>query len=127
MFHDSVSVTLAAGQINVNIASNNTTGDTAGTTAGPNSYVTSWGGTNGQPFLLHTPNASDSVRGSSTAFTITTIPGSDPEPTISFSVTGLPSGASPSFSPSTVNGTGSTPSPSAPPMASPPEPTQSPS
>lgn len=128
MFHDSVSVTLAAGQINVNIASNNTTGDTAGTTAGPNSYVTSWGGTNGQPFLLHTPNASASVRGgSSTAFTITTIPGSDPEPTISFSVTGLPSGASPSFSPSTVNGTGSTPSPSAPPMASPPEPTQSPS
>jgi hypothetical protein len=102
-------VTLAAGQINFNIASNNTTGDTAGTTAGPNSYVTSWGGTDGQPFLLRTPNASASVRGgSSTVFTITTIRGSDPAPTISFSVTGLPSGATPSFNPSVVNGTGST-------------------
>jgi hypothetical protein len=107
-FHDSVSVTLAAGQIDYNIASNNTSVDNAGTTAGPNSYVTSWGGTNGQPFLLRTPNASASVRGgSSTTLTITTIPGSDPAPTISFSVTGLPSGATPSFNPSVVNGAGS--------------------
>jgi hypothetical protein len=62
-----------------------------------------------QPFLLRTPNASASVRGgSSTTFTITSIPGSDPAPTISFSVTGLPSGAAPSFNPSVVNGAGST-------------------
>ena len=46
-FHDMVSVTLASGQINYNIASNNGTVDNAGTTAGPNSYVTSWGGTGG--------------------------------------------------------------------------------
>jgi Carbohydrate binding module (family 6)/Ricin-type beta-trefoil lectin domain-like len=46
-FHDMVSVTLASGQINYNIASNNDTVDNAGTTAGPNSYVTSWGGTGG--------------------------------------------------------------------------------
>ena len=62
-----------------------------------------------QPFLLRTPNASPSVRGgSSTTLTITTIPGSDPSPTISFLVTGLPSGATSSFSPSVVNGAGST-------------------
>ena len=62
-----------------------------------------------QPFLLRTPNASVSVRGGSSAtFTITTIPGNDPAPTISFLVTGLPSGATPSFNPSVVNGAGST-------------------
>ena len=62
-----------------------------------------------QPFLLRTPNASASVRGgSSTTFTISSIPGSDPAPTISFLVTGLPSGATPSFNPSVVNGAGST-------------------
>ena len=44
---DSTSVTLASGQIKYNIASNNATVDNAGTTAPPTSYVTSWGGTNG--------------------------------------------------------------------------------
>ena len=62
-----------------------------------------------QPFLMRSPATSASVRaGNSTNFTINTIPGSDPSPSVSFSVTGLPSGASPSFSPSTVTGAGST-------------------
>jgi Ricin-type beta-trefoil lectin domain-like/Carbohydrate binding module (family 6) len=46
-FHDMVSVTLSGGQINYTIASNNATVDNGGTTAGANSYVTSWGGTSG--------------------------------------------------------------------------------
>ena len=62
-----------------------------------------------QPFLMRSPATSASVRaGNSTNFTINIIPGSDPNPSVSFSVTGLPSGASPSFSPSTVTGAGST-------------------
>jgi hypothetical protein len=62
-----------------------------------------------QPFLLRAPTSSASVRGgSSTNFTINTIPGTDPAPSISFSVAGLPSGATPSFSPAVVNGAGTT-------------------
>ena len=62
-----------------------------------------------QPFLMRSPATSASVRaGNSTSFTINVIPGSDPNPSVSFNVTGLPSGASPSFSPSTVTGMGST-------------------
>jgi hypothetical protein len=62
-----------------------------------------------QPFLIRTPSTSASVRaGNSTTFTINVIPGSDATPTVSFNVTGLPSGTSPSFSPSTVTGAGST-------------------
>jgi hypothetical protein len=44
-FHDMVTVTLASGQINYDIASNNDTADNGGSTA--TSYLTSWGGTNG--------------------------------------------------------------------------------
>jgi hypothetical protein len=36
------------------------------------------------------------------------VPGSDANPSVGFSVTGLPSGTSPSFSPSTISGTGTT-------------------
>jgi hypothetical protein len=62
-----------------------------------------------QPFLMRAPATSASVRaGNSTNFTINVIPGSDPNPSVSFNVTGLPSGALPSFSPTLVNGTGST-------------------
>lgn len=62
-----------------------------------------------QPFLMRAPSSSASVRGgNSTTFTINVLPGSDPNPTVSFNVTGLPSGASPTFSPSTVTGSGAT-------------------
>jgi Alginate lyase len=62
-----------------------------------------------QPFLMRSPSSSASVRGgNSTTFTINILPGSDPDPTVAFTVTGLPSGANPSFSPSTVTGTGAT-------------------
>jgi hypothetical protein len=62
-----------------------------------------------QPFLMRAPTASASVRGgNSTSFIINVIAGSDPNPAVSFSVTGLPTGARPSFSPSTVTGAGST-------------------
>jgi len=44
-FHDMVTVTLASGQINYDIASNNDTTDNGGSTA--TSYLTSWGGTKG--------------------------------------------------------------------------------
>ena len=44
-FHDMVTVTLASGQINYDIASNNDTSDNGGSTA--TSYLTFWGGTNG--------------------------------------------------------------------------------
>jgi len=60
-----------------------------------------------QPFLMRTPSSAASLRaGDSTTFTINVVPGSDPNPTVSFNVTGLPSGATPSFSPSAVTGTG---------------------
>ena len=62
-----------------------------------------------QPFLMRSPTTSASVRGgSSTSFTINVVPGSDSNPAVSFTVNGLPSGANPSFSPSTVNGAGAT-------------------
>jgi hypothetical protein len=62
-----------------------------------------------QPFLMRSPSASASVRaGNSTTFMINVLPGSDPNPSVSFNVTGLPSGANPSFSPSNVTGTGAT-------------------
>jgi hypothetical protein len=62
-----------------------------------------------QPFLMRSPSSSASVRaGNSTTFTINVLPGSDPNPTVSFNVTGLPSGANSSFSPLTVTGTGAT-------------------
>jgi hypothetical protein len=58
-----------------------------------------------QPFLMRAPTSSASVRaGGSTTFTINVVPGSDPNPSVSFAVSGLPLGATPSFSPSTVNG-----------------------
>ena len=62
-----------------------------------------------QPFLLRAPITSGALHaGNSAGFTINVLPGSDPNPTVSFSVTGLPSGASPNFSPSTITGTGTT-------------------
>jgi hypothetical protein len=62
-----------------------------------------------QPFLMRAPSNSAALHaGSSTTFTINLVPGSDPNPTVSFSVSGLPSGTTPSFSPSSVTGTGST-------------------
>jgi hypothetical protein len=62
-----------------------------------------------QPFLMRSPSTSAALRaGSSTSFTINVIPGTDPSPNVSFSVGGLPSGTTSSFSPSTVAGTGST-------------------
>jgi hypothetical protein len=62
-----------------------------------------------QPFLLRAPTASSAVRaGNSTTFAINVLPGSDANPSVGFSVTGLPSGTSPSFSPSTISGTGTT-------------------
>lgn len=62
-----------------------------------------------QPFLLRAPSSSAALRaGNSATFTINVIPGSSPNPTVSFNTTGLPSGTTPSFSPSTVTGTGST-------------------
>ncbi len=61
-----------------------------------------------QPFLMRTPSSAASVRGgSSTNFTINVVPGSDPNPTVAFNVSGLPAGASYSFSPSTVTGAAS--------------------
>jgi Alginate lyase len=60
-----------------------------------------------QPFLMRAPSNSASLRaGQSTTYTINVVPGSDPNPTVSFTVNGLPLGATPSFSPSTVTGTG---------------------
>jgi len=62
-----------------------------------------------QPFLLRAPITSGALHaGNSAGFTINVLPGSDPNPAVSFSVTGLPSGASPNFSPSTITGTGTT-------------------
>jgi hypothetical protein len=62
-----------------------------------------------QPFLMRTPDSSASVHaGDSTTFTINVVPGSDPAPTVSFDVTGLPSGVTSSFSPTTVTGAGAT-------------------
>ncbi len=62
-----------------------------------------------QPFLMRSPSASASLRaGAGTSFTINVIPGTDPSPSVSFSVSGLPSGTTPSFSPTTVAGSGST-------------------
>jgi hypothetical protein len=62
-----------------------------------------------QPFLLRAPNTASAVRaGNSTTFTINVLPGSDANPSVGFSVTGLPSGATPSFDPSTIVGTGAT-------------------
>jgi hypothetical protein len=62
-----------------------------------------------QPFLLRAPSTASAVRGgNSTAFTINVLPGSDANPSVGFSVTGLPSGATPSFDPPTINGTGTT-------------------
>jgi hypothetical protein len=60
-----------------------------------------------QAFLLRAPASSASVRaGGNTTFAINVIPGSDPNPSVSFTVSGLPLGATPSFSPSTVDGAG---------------------
>lgn len=62
-----------------------------------------------QPFLLRAPTTASAVRaGNSTTFTINVLPGSDANPSVGFSVNGLPSGASPSFSPSAINGAGTT-------------------
>ena len=61
-----------------------------------------------QPFLMRTPSSAASVRGgSSTNFTINVVPGSDPNPTVAFNVSGLPAGATYNFSPSTVTGAAS--------------------
>ncbi|RSL16577.1 alginate lyase [Edaphobacter aggregans] len=61
-----------------------------------------------QPFLMRSPSTAASIRGgSSTTFTINIIPGSDPNPTVAFNVSGLPAGVTYSFSPSTVTGAGS--------------------
>jgi hypothetical protein len=62
-----------------------------------------------QPFLMRAPSSSASVRaGGSTTYTINVVPGSDPNPSVSFTVSGLPLGATPSFSPATVNGAAAT-------------------
>jgi len=62
-----------------------------------------------QPFLLRAPTTASAVRaGNSTTFTINVLPGSDANPSVGFSVTGLPSGATPSFDPSNIVGTGTT-------------------
>jgi hypothetical protein len=61
-----------------------------------------------QPFLMRAPSTAASLKaGGSTSYTINVLPGSDPNPTVSFAVNGLPSGATPSFSPAVVNGAGS--------------------
>jgi hypothetical protein len=60
-----------------------------------------------QPFLLLTASNSPVIRsGSNATYTVTVVPGSDPNPAVSFNVSGLPSGATYSFSPSTVAGSG---------------------
>jgi len=62
-----------------------------------------------QPFLMRAPLTSSALHaGSSTSFTINVVPGSDPSPTVSFSVSGLPAGTTSTFSPSTVTGIGAT-------------------
>jgi Alginate lyase len=62
-----------------------------------------------QPFLMRTPASSAPLRaGDSTTFTINVVPGSDPAPSVSFDVAGLPSGVTSSFSPTTVTGAGAT-------------------
>jgi len=62
-----------------------------------------------QPFLIRTPASSASVHaGDSTTFTINVVPGSDPTPSVSFDVAGLPPGVTSSFSPATVTGAGAT-------------------
>jgi uncharacterized membrane protein len=60
-----------------------------------------------QPFLLWTSSNTPIIRsGNNATYTVTVVPGSDPNPAVSFSVTGLPSGATYSFSPSPVTGSG---------------------
>jgi hypothetical protein len=62
-----------------------------------------------QLFLMRTPASSASVHaGDSTTFTINVVPGSDPAPSVSFDVAGLPAGVTSSFSPATVTGAGAT-------------------
>jgi hypothetical protein len=62
-----------------------------------------------QPFLMRSPVTSASLRaGDSATFTINVVPGTSPNPTVSFNVSGLPSGVTPSFSPVTVTGNGAT-------------------
>lgn len=62
-----------------------------------------------QPFLMRSLSSSASVHArNSTTFVINVVPGTDPNPTVSFNVTGLPSGTNFSFSPSTVTGAGAT-------------------
>jgi len=64
-FHDMVTVTLASGQINYDIASNNDTTDNGGSTA--TSYLTSWGGTNGNCGSAPGTPGTPSVSGTSTS------------------------------------------------------------
>lgn len=62
-----------------------------------------------QPFLMRSLSSSATVRaGNNATFTINVVPGSDPDPTVSFNVASLPAGATASFSPSSVTGTGAT-------------------
>ena len=60
-----------------------------------------------QPFLMWTNGSSATLQaGASTSYTVTVVPGSVPNPSVSLSVNGLRSGASYSFSPATVSGAG---------------------
>jgi hypothetical protein len=62
-----------------------------------------------RPFLMRAPSTAAALHaGSSATFAINVVPGSDPSPTVSFNVAGLPAGTTPSFNPSTVTGSGST-------------------
>jgi hypothetical protein len=60
-----------------------------------------------KPFLMWTSASSATMQsGSSVSYTVNVIPGSDPNPAVSLSVSGLTSGVTYSFSPSTVTGAG---------------------
>jgi len=60
-----------------------------------------------QPFSMWTAANTSIVRaGSNASYTVTVVPGSDPSPSVLFNVTGLPSGVTSTFSPTTVTGAG---------------------
>ncbi len=60
-----------------------------------------------QPFMMWSSATSSTMQsGSSATFTVNVVPGSNPNPAVSLSVSGLPSGVTYGFSPSTVTGVG---------------------
>jgi len=90
--------TTTGGRLNVNKAIRACSGPTPTPTPTPT----------GDFSLSATPSSQTVRRGSSTTYTVTVTPSGGFNGTVSFSVSGLPSGASASFSPPTVTASGST-------------------